>query len=203
MRFTFSTALVVFMVTLGCTRTGDRVPFDEGMAAYNRDDYATALREFRLLAKQGRADAQFRLGFMYDKGKGVPEDYVQAYFWYDIAARQGNAGARYSLGIMYFVGRGVSQDSTEAAKWWRKAAEQGYAKAQYNLGVMHAKGEGVPLDYVQAYLWFNLAATQGHADALTVRDDVAGQMTLAQIAKAQKLAREWFAKFGARKTGKP
>ncbi len=47
--------------------------FDEGMAAYQRGDYATALREWRSLAKQGNAIAQNNLGFMYDKGHGVSQ----------------------------------------------------------------------------------------------------------------------------------
>ncbi len=55
--------------------------FDEAVAAYRRGDYATALREFRPLAEQGNADAQFNLGIMYYTGKGVPQDYVQALLW--------------------------------------------------------------------------------------------------------------------------
>ncbi len=60
--------------------------FDEGVAAYNRGDYATAFREWRPLAEQGNADAQFFLGFMYYKGRGVPQDYAQAHMWYNLAA---------------------------------------------------------------------------------------------------------------------
>ncbi len=60
--------------------------FDEGVAAYNRGDYATAFREWRPLAEQGNADAQFFLGFMYDAGRGVPQDYAQAHMWYNLAA---------------------------------------------------------------------------------------------------------------------
>ena len=43
--------------------------FDEGVAAYERGDYATALREFRPFANQGYAAAQFNLGIMYDEGR--------------------------------------------------------------------------------------------------------------------------------------
>jgi uncharacterized protein len=46
-------------------------------------------------------------------------------------------------------------------------------------------------DYVRAHMWFNLAAAQGDQDAAKARDDVAKLMTPAQIAEAQKLAREW------------
>ncbi len=39
-----------------------------GAEAYDRGDYATALTEFRPLAQQGNAGAQFNLGQMYRKG---------------------------------------------------------------------------------------------------------------------------------------
>ncbi len=56
------------------------------MAADQRGDYATALREWRPLAEQGNAEAQFNLGSMYYHGYGVPQDYVQAHMWYNLAA---------------------------------------------------------------------------------------------------------------------
>ncbi len=56
------------------------------MAAYQRGDYATAIRELRLLCEQGNADAQFSLGAMYRYGLGVPQDYAQAHMWYNLAA---------------------------------------------------------------------------------------------------------------------
>jgi uncharacterized protein len=78
-----------------------------------------------------------------------------------------------------------------AASWDRKAAEQGYSRAQNNLGVMYDQGEGVQQDYVTAHMWFNLAAARGYNDAVRNRDAVARHMTPAQVAEAQKLAREW------------
>ena len=52
--------------------------YADGVEAYNRGDYATALQEFRPLAEQGDVKAQFNLGFMYDNGKGVPENDAEA-----------------------------------------------------------------------------------------------------------------------------
>ncbi len=82
--------------------------------------------------------------------------------------------------------------------WYRKAAEQGVAAAQLNLGVRYDNGQGVPQDYVQAHVWFNLAAarflaseTENRETAVRNRDRVAAKMTVAQIAEAQRLAREW------------
>ena len=85
----------------------------------------------------------------------------------------------------------MTQDYTEAVRWYRKAADQGNAFAQNNLGVMYDNGNGVAQDYVQAHMWYNLAAEQGVKLAIENRDSAAEEMTPAQIAEAQKLAREW------------
>ncbi len=162
----------------------------------------TALREWRPLAEQGNAKAQYNLGVMYDNGQGVPQDYAKAVEWYRKAAEQGYADAQYNLGHMYDKGEGVTQDYAKAMGWYRKAAEQGDADAQHNLGVMYGNGQGVPQDYAQAHMWYNLAASkfppgEDRDKVVKNRDHVASKMTPAQ--KAQKLAREWMPSFEKRK----
>ena len=61
------------------------------------------------------------------------------------------------------------------------------------LGIMYAKGQGVPQDYVLAYMWLYLA-TEGNPGAAQYRDGVGKLMNAAQVAEAQKRAREWKAK---------
>ena len=99
--------------------------------------------------------------------------------------------AQTRLGFMYEMGKGGSQNFAEAAKWLRLAAEQGRVAAQDSLGGLYVSGRGVPKDYVVAYMWFSLSAAQGDHDSAIQRDLVAKLMTPAQIAEAQKLAREW------------
>ncbi len=94
---------------------------------------------------------------------------------------------------MHADGLGVPQDYSKAVKWYRKAAEQGLADAQNNLGTRYGKGEGVPQDYVSAHMWLSLAAAQGDDTAQKNRDLVAKRMTTGQIAKAERMAREWIA----------
>jgi len=170
--------------------------WDEGVAAAKRGDYATARREWRPLAEQGNANAQFNLGLMYDNGQGVSQDYAKALQWYRKAAEQGNVEAQYNLGFMYDNGQGVPQDYAKALRWWRKAAEQGNAKAQSKLGFMYRNGLGVPQDYVQAHMWYNLVASRSPPGmdrdrAVKNRFIIAQKMTPAQISEAQKLARNW------------
>ena len=85
----------------------------------------------------------------------------------------------------------IRGDYAEAMNWCRKAAEQGQAGTQYNLGDMYHQGQGVPQDFVWAHMWLNLAAAQGIENARKGRHIAAKRMTPAQIAGAQRLAREW------------
>ena len=187
--------LVLILMLTGGAAAG---PYADGVAAYDRGDYATAMRLFRPLAEQGRADAQYNLGNMYSKGLGVPQDYAEAVKWYRLAAEQGLADAQYNLGVMYSKGLSVPQDEAEAVKWFRLAADQGDAGAQYNLGIMYSEGQGVAHDLVKAHMWFNLAAsrfpaskTEYRDSAIQNRDLAASRLTPAQLAEAQKLVREW------------
>ena len=135
---------------------------------------------------------------MFENGLGVPQDDAEAVTWYRKAGEQGYAAAQYLLGVMYDNGQGVPQDYAAAVTWYRKAADQGEAKAQAILGIMYENGRGVPQDYVQAHKWYDLAAahfprsdSESRVKAVKNRDSVAPKMTPAQIAEAQRLAREW------------
>ena len=103
-------------------------PYEDGIEAYQRGDYTTALQIFRSLAETGDARGQNGFGVMSEWGQGVPQDDAAAVKWYRMAADQGFSKAQVNLGGMYVTGRGVQQDYVEAAKWYRKAAKQGHAK---------------------------------------------------------------------------
>ena len=85
-------------------------------------------------------------------------------------------------------------DYDTALKEFRPLAERGKAVAQWSLGIMYGRGRSVPQDYVQAYRWYTLAAAKGLKEAVKGRDLLEKRMTPAQLAKAQKLAREWVPK---------
>jgi TPR repeat protein len=186
------TAILCLTLTLllGSVGNSESADYNKGLAAAKSGDFATALREWTPLAKQGDAFAQYNLGQMYRQGKGVPQNYKTAVKWYKLAAEQENARAQYNLGLLYFNGKGVPKDNKIAVKWFRLAADQGDADAQNNLGFMYGNGQGLPQDYIRAHMWWNLAASSGNKEAVPGRDAVSKHMTPAQIADAQKLARE-------------
>ena len=136
-------------------------PYEDAVSAYGQGDYRTALDLYQPLADHGDARAQHNLGVMYANGQGVP------------------------------------QDQAAAVSWWRRAADQGFAQAQGALAVMYERGEGVRRDLVQAHKWYSLAASRFDLSdkyrdiTFRKRDLVATKMTPAQIAEAEKLAREW------------
>lgn len=152
------------LVLLAAAFTGHPVAeqtFDEAMAAYKRGDYTTAFRGFLHAAEQGNDKALFNLEFLYFSSEGVPQDYV------------------------------------EAATWYRRVAEQGPAFAQFSLGLMYYNGQGVPRDYGKAHMWLDLATLTSFVDTDTqerwrqARDAVAQLLSPEDLARAQRMAREW------------
>jgi len=79
--------IIFFTIIFNTALTGD---FEDGMAAYDRKDYATALEKFLSAAEQGNAAAQSNLGVLYLEGQGVARDYTRAHMWFHIAAVSGH-----------------------------------------------------------------------------------------------------------------
>jgi TPR repeat protein len=195
MNRTFNAPVAALMLAASFAGPVAGGPFDDADAAYQKGDYATALRLLRPLAERGEPEAQVKLGFMYGLGQGVPRDHRAQVMWLRKAAEQGLDEAQFKLGLLYYLGIGqdVPQDYAAAASWFRKSAEHGDPAGQHMLATMYYNGLGVPQDYVIAHMWLNLVAVgmNGDKDAVKARDMVAAKMTPGQIAEAQKLAREW------------
>lgn len=126
-------------------------------ATYYRGDYADAMRLMTPLAEDGDRHAQYLIGFMHERGQGVPKDYAAAAKWYGQAAELGHPFAQNNLGVLYKHGRGVPKDPVAAYTWFSLAAD-GY-----------------------------LAAEFGHRErALMNKQDVAGQMSTEQLVQAKE-----------------
>ena len=121
--------LIVFLLSVVYVVVPAWADFQAGMDAKNRGDFAKALREWRPLAEQGDARAQFYLGMLYENGDGVSEDFGKAREWYQKSAAQGDANAQFYLGLMSAFGRGGSLDLVQAHMWYSLAAGNGHARA--------------------------------------------------------------------------
>jgi TPR repeat protein len=78
MNRTFKAAVAALMLAVGFAGSVVAEPFEDGVNALERGDYATAMGHLRPLAEKGEANAQYSLGIMYANGDGVPQDYRTA-----------------------------------------------------------------------------------------------------------------------------
>jgi TPR repeat protein len=96
--------MILVLVMCGAAAPAGANPIEDAVAAYNKRDFATALRLLRPLADQGNAEAQNNLGIMYRNGQGVPRDAAAALTWFHKAAEQGEPVAQLNIGLMYYFG---------------------------------------------------------------------------------------------------
>src|SRR5262249_10482268 len=144
------------------------------------------MRDFRPLAEQGNARAQFYLGAMYHYGgHGVTQDDVEAAKWFRKAAEQGDVTSQFIIGSMYSVGEGVPRNYAEAKKWWLLAVKKGHADAQLGLGDIYKRGYGVPQNYILAYMWYAISAhdPEYKSDAESHLNEITPDMAPSQIAE--------------------
>ena len=108
--------------------------FQYAVDTYYKEDYKTALKEFKVLAEQGNAKAQIYLSEMYKYGKvGVDKDEELAKSWEIKSAQGGDAYSQYYLGQNIIDYGALTKDDEEAIKWITKAAEQGHVSAIADL----------------------------------------------------------------------
>lgn len=168
----------------------------KGTAAFDKQDYATAIKELKSLAKEGNPDALNMMGQMYENGWGIEKDVKKAKRFYRRgaslghmgsvnslralkdqeykveletvvpAAESGDAAAQNRLGVMSEFGYGMDRNPDLALQWYLKAADQGLVAAQHNIGRCYNFGTGVAQNFTEAERWYRKAAEQGHTDAM-------------------------------------
>ena len=124
MRKTIFVALVFLIMSNNAAVSADVLPFDEGLAAFRQEDYATALRLWRPLAEKGNGLAQYYLGFMYERGFGVAQSYADAQKWYRKVVSQSDDAIRSAHWSSNDDNRGQARDIARETRWWRRLAEE-------------------------------------------------------------------------------
>lgn len=110
-----------------------------GAVYSQKQDYAQAKIWYEKAAAQNNTLAQYKLGFLYMKGFGIPQDYAKANAWYEKAAAQNDADAQFTLGVAYMNGWGVRQDYAQAKEWYGKACDNGNQKGCDNYRRLNQK----------------------------------------------------------------
>ncbi len=100
--------------------------FLPGIAAADNLNPA-AVRRFQALtttAMQGKADDQFRLGEMYEKGDGTRADLAMAYLWYNKAAVQGHSAAKEKIAALDKTKAGSAEEQARVEATMRALQQQ-------------------------------------------------------------------------------
>ena len=129
-----------------------------------KNDQIQKLSE-QMAADKGDIEAQYRVGRMYEMGKGCQRDSDKAFYYIEQAANQGHLNAQFNLGIMNYQGIGREKNFKQAFDYFKLVADQGNASAQFNLGLMYNSNEGCEKNLEQAFHYYKLAADQEHRQA--------------------------------------
>ncbi len=153
-------ALAAFLAFVDLTGSA-RADLAAGIAAYEGKDFAAARRELLPLAEAGDAEAQWRLGRMFELGLGVPQDLREAASWYRRAAEKNQPDAAFHLGALYHHSS-LGGGDADAVPWYRIAAEAGHLFAQLELAHIYDSTQGygrpfVPTDKAEAQRWLDRA----------------------------------------------
>ena len=116
---TLKQAIAATILTMSLVAPATAGPYEDAIAAYDRGDYATALRGLRPQAQQGDPAAQYKLGYMYERGQGVTQDLALAYVWYDISARRHtpNAAAARDDAVLLMTPAQIAKAQQLARDW--------------------------------------------------------------------------------------
>ena len=135
--------------------------FEEGCRHSRKKDWPSAWKCFFAAAEVGHADAQFKLGEMYEYARGVIKNCPEAVHWYTRAAEQGHTDAQYRLGHLY------------GAVIPREQLRKNEVKALCGRKLECTDGAFLTFCGEQAALWYAKAAEQGHPEAVSALQKLA------------------------------
>lgn len=163
--------------------------------AFDQGKYLTALKEAKIAADRGEAEAHTLIGRIYAEGHGVPQNLEVASEWFLKAAELGDPLGGFHAALLLAEGKGIKRDYGLAADLFEVAAKKGNVLAMYNLALLIADGRGREQNLVTAAKWLQQAAGQGHAPA---QYDIGVLYSLGQgLPKDEKKAAEWIGQAAA------
>jgi TPR repeat protein len=187
--------VLMAMALVACSKK-PKGNFDAGVAAFERSDYAAALKEFKPLAEDGHIESQGKLCQMYMEGKGVPINTPEVLKWCRMAADNGHPKAQFILGSMYARGGLVAENHARAGALFLKAADQGDLESLNGLASVLSYGTNLKQDVVAGYALYTVSAKRNPSEinyALSARTRLAQDMTPEQISQGEALAEKWAA----------
>ncbi|MDD2882176.1 MAG: tetratricopeptide repeat protein [Rhodoferax sp.] len=113
--------------------------FDDAVAAKQCGGFSGAFSQFRQLASEGYAAAEFELSLLYLNGKGGSQNSKESNYWLKQAALRGYWPAQSNLGVAFNRGRYLPQDGVKAYIWSSMAANSCDCVAMTNRDVAARK----------------------------------------------------------------
>jgi TPR repeat protein len=162
MRFLLAVILIISLTACVDSQTHE---FNDALEKFSQQDYPAAVKILSVLAENGYAPAQFRLGVMYISALGVKNNPRQAAYWFEKAAQQDDLPSQYSLARLYMTGIGVPKSEAQALRWFEQTAERGYAPSQFQTGIMYEQGLGTAKHDGKAEQWIRRAAENKYRPA--------------------------------------
>ncbi|MCR8710456.1 tetratricopeptide repeat protein [Aliarcobacter butzleri] len=166
--------------------------YEDGIKAFDRNDYKTAINIWQELANQGDGNSQYSLGVMYLKGLGIEQNYKKAKELFEKASyrKQSQAGSvlsimylnglgvkkdydkafhsttypdeKFNIAMMYYEGKGIEKNLLRAKELFLISFLFGSIEGGYMVGYSYSQGLGVEKDLRKAKIWFDKACKKGH-----------------------------------------
>ena len=116
------------------------------------EDKKLALQEFTSPVLFHHGPSATLVGYMYEKGIGIPADPVRALKAYERGAQAGCVTGVFNLGLCYLYGKGTAKNEKKAFQYISFAAEHGFV-VRGLLAELYQKGIGTPVDLKKAAEW--------------------------------------------------
>jgi localization factor PodJL len=154
-------------------------------------DFAKAAYWYGKASAAGNAPAQYRLGTLYERGKGVARDMNAALGWYERSGALGNVKAMHNAAVLAAGNEQRQPDYARAFKWFSLGAAHGLKDSQFNLAVLLERGLGTKANSKEALFWYSMAAKQNDADANKRADRIAKTLNPADLQETKDRLANW------------
>ena len=153
---------------------------------------ADGLFDFQMkLAQKGNAEAEFKIGEMYETGFGTTKNMKLAKEWISKAAAQGHEMAKFKLLYWDMKKNGITKNNKAQFKDLTDKANSENAGAEFYLGKIYAEGAGVRVNREKALDLYSKATLKGNVEAERAASQLHDQIRQEELArKAAEQKRE-------------
>jgi hypothetical protein len=152
----FASNLIIGSLICGCTRYYDPTHNLKNLAQIGDADAQFILADgsipqLEVAAKNGNAQAAFKLGTIYSTGDGAAKDLAKSVYFYELAGQNGDSSGFFNAALAYEHGDGVTKSLKKAFGLFQKAAAMCDPEAIVAVAQAYYHGKGVQKNLSKAY----------------------------------------------------